>query len=246
MNEDQKQSKQDMLSDKGEGAMPTSSWKRLMSKKWAFPALYLAVAAIILSLMWAYQSSNTEDGLPEGEMGLATEHEMEEDVTGTSDDLTTPDALPVTVNSEPMSWPVLDPLAVEVIRPYYDEDGDNETKQAAVIQLENTLIPSKGITLARGDQASFEVLAAMAGTVTRVAELPIVGHLVEITHDNGLSTVYQSLDGIVVEEGQQVEQGDFIAHAGRNELGQEDGVHLHFEIYEDNLPVNPVDRKSVV
>ena len=32
-------------------------WKRLFSKKWAFPAIYLAAAALILSLVWWYSAS---------------------------------------------------------------------------------------------------------------------------------------------------------------------------------------------
>ncbi len=33
----------------------TSTWKRLLAKKWVFPATYMAAAAIILTLMWVYQ-----------------------------------------------------------------------------------------------------------------------------------------------------------------------------------------------
>src|SRR5690348_11011981 len=35
----------------------TSAWKRLLAKRWVFPATYMAAAAIILTLMWVYQSA---------------------------------------------------------------------------------------------------------------------------------------------------------------------------------------------
>ena len=38
----------------------TSTWKRLLAKKWVFPATYMAAAAIILTLMWVYQDAGTK------------------------------------------------------------------------------------------------------------------------------------------------------------------------------------------
>ena len=37
-----------------------SAWKRLLAKKWVFPATYVAAAAIILTLMWVYQDAGTK------------------------------------------------------------------------------------------------------------------------------------------------------------------------------------------
>jgi len=89
-----------------------------------------------------------------------------------------------------------------------------------------------GIDYARADNQSFDVLAAMSGTVSAVEKNPVIGNLVEITHANGLVTVYQSLSDIKVAKDQQVKKGDAIAKAGRNELEKEYGVHLHFEVRE--------------
>lgn len=38
------------------GAKP-SSWSRLLSKRWVFPAVYTAAAALILTLVWVYQDA---------------------------------------------------------------------------------------------------------------------------------------------------------------------------------------------
>jgi stage II sporulation protein Q len=79
----------------------------------------------------------------------------------------------------------------------------------------------------------------MDGKVIRVEDNPILGQFVEIQHDNGLVTVYQSLEDVKVQQGQNVTKGDVIAKAGKNQFEKEQGNHLHFEIRKDGKPVNP-------
>jgi hypothetical protein len=44
-----------------------------------------------------------------------------------------------------------------------------------------------------------------------------------------------------VKVGDQVEQGDALAKAGESLFNEEAGVHVHFEIRKDGMPVNPLD-----
>lgn len=210
------------------------SWKRLLAKKWVFPAVYMAAAAIILSLMWAYQGSD-RNVLTDADMGLSLNNQDLISENGNLD----PDILPVTIPEETMQWPVEDFSEIEVIMPFFDREASNEAKQAATIQYEDTFYPSMGISLSKQGNETFDVLAASSGTVTRLESHPLVGNQLEITHSNGLKTVYQSLANIVVEEGTEVSQGEVIAQAGRNELGKDLGVHLHFEVHQNDQPVNP-------
>lgn len=212
----------------------TSSWKRLLAKKWVFPAMYLAAAAIILSLMWAYQGSDT-NVLTDQDMGLAVGEEI------FPNEPLFDDALPVTATSESMKWPVEDFSTIEVAMPYFDSESSSEAKQAAMIEYGDQFIPNVGISLSRQDNETFDVLAALSGTVTRVETPPLLGNLVEITHEDGLKTIYFSLDEVVVTENAVVDQGEKIAQAGRNELQKDLGVHLHFEVQHDGEPVNPED-----
>jgi stage II sporulation protein Q len=214
-------------------AASSSSWKKMMSKKWVFPAMYMAAAAIILSLMWAYQDSG---------QNMVTEEDLGVDpiVVGQDPiDLPNQDAVAVTAKTETMQWPVADREALQVIMPFYEADASGEEKQAAMLEHDDMYIPSTGISLATEDNQAFEVLAAMSGTVTRVEKLPLLGNLVEITHEGGLKTIYQSLSDVTVSLDQDIVQGDVIAKAGRNELQKDAGIHVHFEIHQDNQPVNP-------
>ncbi|CAM3459739.1 peptidoglycan DD-metalloendopeptidase family protein [Marinicrinis lubricantis] len=209
----------------------SSSMKKIFGKKWVFPAAYMAAAAIILSIMWAYQSSDN-NSLDADDLGLNTL------TNNPVSEQTNTDALPVTTPAEEMEWPA-DPAAVEVVTPYYDSEASPEEQTAAMIQMDDTFMPSSGISLAKPDNSVFEVKAAMSGTVTRVDNVPYIGNLVEIEHEDGLVTVYSSLAEVSVEKGQTVTQGDVIAQAGRNELQKDLGYHVHFEVMKDGESVNP-------
>jgi stage II sporulation protein Q len=210
------------------------AWKKFLGKKWVYPATYMVAAAIILSLVWAYQESGknkaeTEDG------GLTVDQSGITADGGQTDDPT----LPASAGTETMIWPVADPSAVEVAMPYFDSEADAEARQAAIVQYGNEFYTNMGLVLVKPDNTTFDVLAAMSGTVTRAEKLPIVGNVVEITHKDGLKTYYQSLSNVSVSLNEQVKQGQVIGQAGRNELEKDFGVHLHFEVLDQDEPVNP-------
>jgi stage II sporulation protein Q len=213
---------------------PSNGWRRLLSKKWAFPAIYMAAAAIILTFVWVYQGMGKTT--PTADKTAATAsgtNAAQADASG--------NAVPVVANAENMQWPVKDRSQVVTTLPFYDSKASNEVKQAAMVQYGDTFTPHTGIDLARPDNQKFDVLAALSGNVTIVERNPIVGNLVEITHNNGLITVYQSLSDIKVVQGATVKKGDVIATAGVNELEKDDGVHVHFEVRQgkDGPVINP-------
>lgn len=216
-----------------DGAVKSSGWKRLMAKKWVFPATYMAAAAIILTLMWVYTDSGVKN-LSEEELGL--------DVAKTqtvTDATNKPGALAVTANAETMQWPVKDRNEVEVLMQFFDSKSSNEVRQAAMIEYGDTLTPHVGVDFARQDDKPFDVVAAMSGKVTRVEKDPVVGQLVEIAHNDGTVTIYQSLSDVKVAKDVDVKKGDVIAVAGRNELEKDMGLHVHFEVRQNGVPVNP-------
>lgn len=209
-----------------------SAWRRLLGKKWAYPALYIAAVAIILSIMWAFQGMDKQPLVDPVEQGISVnDPDSEGELDG--------DSLPVVANSEDMQWPVANFNEIEILVPFFDSEASNEAQQAATIQYGNTFRASLGMSLARQDNEPFDVLAAMSGVVTRVDTHPLNGQQVEITHEDGYKTVYQSLSDVTVLLNEEVDQGDVIAQAGRNEIGKHLGVHLHFEVYQDGQALNP-------
>ena len=186
-----KDNKDPMKQTEEQSAVEQSAWKKFLSKKWAFPAMYMGAAVIILGIMWTFQQGTDQPSPNNEDIGIVSGVDDPLDSVG---DLQNPDALPVTGPSESMIWPVANYSELMVVRPFYDQNGSEEARQAAVIHYDDMYLPSTGVSLAMEDNSSFDVLAAMSGTVTRIeTNAPLVGQLVEITHDNGLQTIYSSL-----------------------------------------------------
>ena len=81
------------------------------------------------------------------------------------------------------------------------------------------------------------VVAAAGGVVATVGFVPEYGNIVEIDHDNGLTTRYAHLSRSQVKVGDVVMKGQSIAHVGMT--GRTTGPHLHFEVREKGIPLNP-------
>jgi murein DD-endopeptidase MepM/ murein hydrolase activator NlpD len=89
---------------------------------------------------------------------------------------------------------------------------------------------------------------AAAGGVVSVAEFhPEYGNIIDIDHDNGLTSRYAHLLKGSVKVGDVVMKGQAIARVGST--GRTTGPHLHFEVREKGIPLNPnkflaLDRKD--
>ncbi|RRJ62331.1 M23 family metallopeptidase [Paenibacillus oralis] len=223
----------------GEPVAPVSSWKRLLSKRWVYPAAYVAAAAIILTLVWVYQDASNKpmDSTP-ASVTDSVNLSGEEDVTG-QENAQGGEAAEVIASSEDLAWPVANVSEVSVVKPFYEKDATAEEHQAALVQYNDTFTPNTGIDLAREDGKPFDVQAAMSGKVTRVEEVPLLGYVVEITHANNLKTVYESLSEVKVKKDAEVKQGDVVGSAGRNEMEKDLDNHVHFAVYENDELVNP-------
>lgn len=73
------------------------------------------------------------------------------------------------------------------------------------------------------------------------------GYIVEIEHDDGVVSVYKNLDSDkIVKVGQVVNAGDTIGTIGKSAIFESNETpHLHFEIREDNVEINPEEYVKV-
>ena len=81
------------------------------------------------------------------------------------------------------------------------------------------------------------VLAAAGGVVSAAGFIPEYGLIVDIDHDNGLTTRYAHLSKSLVKVGDVVLKGQPVAQVGST--GRSTGPHLHFEVREKGIPLNP-------
>lgn len=68
---------------------------------------------------------------------------------------------------------------------------------------------------------------------------PKLGGMLVIQHGNGFVTRYGHMRRTLVSGGDVVEQGDEIGRIGNTGLSR--GPHLHYEVWKDGVPVNPLD-----
>lgn len=214
-------------SNQSKGTNPLNVQK-FLRKRWVLPAVYLAAVAIVLSAFLFMQTNDeaNQDAKDSTEDGLAVENN---------------DALPVTSADETIKMPVANVDEVEVIGYFYDVNASQEEQEAALVYYNNTYYQNKGIDLASKDKETFDVTAALSGTVTKVEEDELLGYVVQISHDKDVVTHYQSLANVAVSEGSQIKQGDVIGQAGRNMYNKDAGIHVHFEIRHKDVPVNPLN-----
>ncbi len=64
------------------------------------------------------------------------------------------------------------------------------------------------------------------------------GKMVLIDHGSGWTTLYSHLNKYNVKNGDQVQTGQVIGFMGQS--GRASGVHLHFEIYKNKIPIDPL------
>ncbi|WP_379970627.1 peptidoglycan DD-metalloendopeptidase family protein [Ectobacillus sp. sgz5001026] len=197
---------------------------RLFQKRWVFPVVYIASAAVILTgALWYQMANDNQDVKP---VTPLSQHESP--------------SVPVTKVAETVKLPVADAASVSIKKKFYEDKAPAAEQEQALVFYNNTYSPNTGIDLVAGNgEKMFDVTAAVSGTVTKAEKDALLGYVVTVDSENGVSTFYQSLNDSKVEVGQSITQGQVIGQAGLSEMNKELGYHVHFEIRKDGVAVNP-------
>ncbi|MBA4536661.1 M23 family metallopeptidase [Bacillus aquiflavi] len=206
---------------------------KFFRRRWVFPAIYIASAAIILTGVFWYQNSEKNTTDSNNIDSQAT------DITGKKykDEL----ALEVNRSMENFVMPVMNPDSAVIKKQFYDSKAKKDEQEAALVFYNNKYHQNTGIDIAMKKGETFDVVAALSGNVKKVEEDSLLGNVIVIEHDKGIVTQYQAVKDIKVKVGDFVKQGQALAKAGQSLFNQDAGVHVHFEIRKDNIPVNPLD-----
>ena len=103
---------------------------------------------------------------------------------------------------------------------------------------------SRGIAEHAGIDIAFRkgalVLAAAGGRVVTAGSLGGCGIAAVVDHGAGLTTRYCHMESVWVGRGQIVAQGQGIGRIGST--GRATGPHLHFEVRQDGIPIDPAEH----
>ncbi len=109
------------------------------------------------------------------------------------------------------------------------------TREFTEGQVARGIRPHPGLDIAGPEGAP--ILAAGDGVVSRAGTDPYLGNFVEIQHGMGYVTVYGHCQRVAVARGEQVRRGQVVAYMG--ETGEASAPHLHFEIWQNGMAVDP-------
>lgn len=213
---------------KGASVRPTRV-KRVMSKRWLYPAIYLGAAAVIIGLMYARSQLAASP---------ATAQPVVSNTTSTSATVA-----PVTEPKEPFVWPVVDTSTTKVSVGFFPAKGSVSQQAAALVSYDNTYYPHKGIDIQAKDGSSFQVDAALSGKVTSVDKQPLYGQEIVVQSADGYTETYQSLGATKVKVGDSIHQGELLGDAATNVFEASEGNHLYLQI---DLNGQPIDPESVL
>ena len=204
---------------------PSQKNKRKQTKSWFWPAIYSGIAIVFVGMIWGYTA-------------------LIKDTPGKTDTASSPDngdvVVDVNASKETLKYPFSEELLedVAILQDYYDMEADESMRESALLVFNQTYETNTGVSISI-EGKPFEVLASMSGVVEEVVSDVFSGDEIVLKHADGMKTVYSSLTGVLVQEGDEVAQGEPLATTTQNEWNPAAGVHLLFEVYIDDEPVNP-------
>ncbi len=200
--------------------------QKMTERPWFWPVVYSSIALMIVGVIFSYNAlyNSQQDQVALEEQPVANQQNI----------------VPTATKLETLKFPFKEEYLNEVaiLHEFYDVTADEATRENALLVFNQVFTTSTGVTIAINSEP-FEVLAAMSGEVTKVKMDVFTGNQITITHPNGMETRYNSVADILVKEGDKVTQGDPIAKSQENDWNPTAGIHLHFEVLEDGVLVNP-------
>ncbi len=95
----------------------------------------------------------------------------------------------------------------------------------------------KGVDLA--GKMNQPLFATNSGVVTYKGDkFRGYGKMILLEHSEGWTSLYSHLSKFNVDNGDKVYAGQVIGYMGRS--GRASGVHLHFEVYKNKIPIDPL------
>jgi stage II sporulation protein Q len=199
--------------------------RKVFSKRWVYPAIYLGAAALIIGLMYVRSQMHT---------------------TPTSGTITDEGNVPTGASATDVvyNWPVAEGTQIQIPLGFFPEHGSEKQQAKALVSYDGGYYPHTGIDIKATDGKPFDVAAAASGTVTAVKDDPLYGKTVEITSADGNVELYESLGQVAVQKGDKVTMGQTIGTSGTCRFEKSQGNHLFFAVEKDGKTL--VDPVSVL
>lgn len=197
--------------------------RRLFSKKWAYPAVYLGAAALIIGLMYV-----------KSQMGGSNP------ASSTNVDTGAQNPSQSTQSTKPtFDQPYARGTDASVSLGYFPVKGSANAQAATLVSYDNAYYPHEGYDYKTKDSSAFQVTASASGKVIKVEDDKLYGQTIIVDSGDGYTERYESLGSVEVKQGDAIRQGQVLGTSGTCEFEKSAGDHLYFAIYKDGQPVDP-------
>lgn len=194
-------------------------------KSFVFPVLYICLISLVVILLYFTTKQMNNDEM----LNL-------KDITYVSS-IILGDTIPVINTQMQIIYPYTS-SDVEIKSYFYNIDDDLDKQQESIIFYNGTYLPNTGIDFTSINE--FDVISILDGTVIDIKEDELMGKIVEVKHNNELVTSYAGLNEISVKKGEIVTQSTKLGTSGTNKLNESLGNHLHFEVYQNGINIDPL------
>lgn len=126
---------------------------------------------------------------------------------------------------------------INIVKNYYDYKDEAANQERSLMYYEGTYMQSSGVAYSKGD--IFDVVSILDGTVKEIKEDTTLGNVITIEHENGITSVYQSVSDIAIASGDKVTRGQIIAKSATSNISADLENHLYFELIINGACVNP-------
>jgi len=87
-----------------------------------------------------------------------------------------------------------------------------------------------------------DVIAVKSGMVTEVRNSATYGKVLQYETTDGYTVMYAHLSEVLVQEGEEIRQGQIVAKSGNTGLST--GPHLHYSLWKDEVLLDPMEYLS--
>jgi stage II sporulation protein Q len=200
--------------------------RRLFSKRWVYPAIYLGAAAVIIGLMYVRTQGTSVPATSSGvDTGSTTTSQAVQSASSQT--------------AVAFHWPVAEGTQVKVTLGFFNPKATAAEQAATLVNYDGGYYAHHGLDIQASNQQPFAVMAATSGKVVSVVNDPLKGQTVKVVSSDGYTERYESLSSVKVSQGQTIQAGQELGMSGTCQFEQAAGNHLYFSICKGTTPVDP-------
>ena len=126
---------------------------------------------------------------------------------------------------------------VEIGISFYNNKDEKENQKNSLIYYENTYIPSTGVYYKRKNE--FNIISVYNGKISEITNDKLLGNVIKIDYGNNLIGLYQCVNNIKVNVGDNVITGTILGTSSTCPIFSSKGNGFYLELLYNGVSINP-------